>query len=358
MEKSIIWLGLDVHARTIAIARLDGASMTPETSEIPNDPKVIRRMFSRLASEGDVRCCYEAGCCGFDLQRQLQSVGVSCVIVAPSLIPRRPGERIKTDRRDALKLARLLRAGELTPIFVPAVAQEAARDLVRARDDVRKDRTAARHRLGTFLLRHGRHFTEATRWGQKHWRWVRGQRFEHAEAQSAFEHYVDQVDHLDARIRRLDEQIVQVAQSDAYRERVARLSCLRGISTLSAMVLLVELGDFRRFESPRQLMAYTGLVPSEHSSGESQRRGGLTKTGNGFVRRVLVEAAWAYRHTRCRHDAMAQQSPEVAAIARTATHRLSRRYARLMARGKKPQVAAAAIARELCAFIWAMELAA
>ena len=358
MEKSIIWLGLDVHARTIAIARLDGGATTPTTTEIPNEPKIVRRTFGRLVKEGDVRCCYEAGCCGFELQRQLAATGVSCSIVAPSLIPRKPGERIKTDRRDAMKLARLLRAGELTPIFVPTSGQEAARDLVRARDDVRKDRTAARHRLGMFLLRHGRHFTEATRWGQKHWRWVRGQVFDHAEARLAFEHYVEQVDHLDARIRLLDEQVAEVAATDAFRDRVARLSCLRGISTLSAMVLLVELGDVRRFESPRQLMAYTGLVPSEHSSGESRRRGGLTKTGNGFVRRILVEAAWAYRHSKCRHEEMAHQPPEVAAIARTATHRLSRRYARLVCRGKKPQIAVAAVARELCAFIWAIQLAA
>jgi len=358
MEKPIIWLGMDVHARTIAVARLKGTSTTAETNEIPNDPKVVRRTFSRLQAEGEVRCCYEAGCCGFGLQRQLQAMGVSCAVVAPSLIPRKPGERIKTDRRDAVKLARLLRAGELTAVFVPVDGQEAARDLVRARDDVREDRMAARQRLGTFLLRHGRHFTEATRWGQKHWRWVRGQRFEHEEAQAAFEHYVDQVDHLDARMRKLDEQIEEVAGSDTYRERVARLSCLRGISTLSAMVILTELGDLRRFESPRHLMAYTGLVPSEHSSGESRRRGGVTKTGNGFVRRILVEAAWAYRHPRCRHDAMAGQSPEVAAIARTATHRLSRRYARLLAKGKKSQVAVTAVARELCAFIWAIELAA
>jgi transposase len=358
MDKDIIWMGLDVHARTIALATLRGSSTTPETSEIPNDPKVIRRVLGRLKAEGDVRCCYEAGCCGFALQRQLESFGVSCVVVAPSLIPRKPGERIKTDRRDALKLARLLRAGELTSVFVPALGQEAARDLLRAREDVRRDRMAARHRLGGFLLRHGRHFTEAKGWGQKHWRWIRGQRFEETETQLAFEHYVEEVDHLDARMRRLDEQISEVAQSDEYRDAVARLSCLRGISTLSAMVILTELGDLRRFETPRHLMAYTGLVPSEHSSGETRRRGGVTKTGNGFVRRILVEAAWAYRHSRCRHDAMAGQPPEVAAIARTATHRLSRRYARLIANGKKSQVAATAVARELCAFIWAIEHAA
>lgn len=168
MEKPIIWLGLDVHARTIAIARLDGASTTPETSEIPNDPKAVRCAFGRLAKEGDNPLLLRSG--GFELQRQLESLGVACAIVAPSLIPRKPGERIKTDRRDAVKLARLLRAGELTAIFVPTIEQEAVRDLVRARDDVRKDRTAARLRLGTFLLRHGRHFTEASRWGRKHWR--------------------------------------------------------------------------------------------------------------------------------------------------------------------------------------------
>ncbi len=357
MQKRI-FVGLDVHAESIALARLDGDSPVAVTSEIRNDAKVISRTFKRLAAEGEVVSCYEAGVCGFEIHRQLARLGVRCDVVAPSLIPRRPGERIKTDRRDAVKLARMLRAGELTAVFVPSEEQESARDLVRARGDAREERTAARHRLGKFLLRHGRHFSEGRAWTDKHWRWVRVQRFDGA-AQVAFEHYVEQVQHLDARIAALDEEIAKLACGGVYKERVARLSSLRGVSTLTAMVLLTELCDLRRFEHPRRLMAYLGLVPSEHSSGPRQRRGGITKTGNAHVRRVLVEAAWAYRHrpslTTRQYKVLAAQPPEVAAIAREATARLTKRFGRLVGRGKRQQLAVTAVARELCGFVWALE---
>ena len=352
-----IWVGLDVHARSIAIAVLRDRAATATQSEIANDEKLVRRALERLRGEGSLRVAYEAGPCGYELHRLLTKMGIDCVVVAPSLIPRKPGERIKTDRRDAEKLARMLRAGELTEVTVPSAAQESARDLVRARDDVRKDRTAARQRLSKFLLRRGRVFSEGRGWTQKYWRWVDAHRFEGADL-LVFEHYRAQVRHLDERIRTFDKAIAELAMTAPFKTIVDRLCCLPGICTLSAMVIVTELYDLRRFTTARQLMAFVGGVPSEHSSGEKTRRGGITKTGNAHVRRILVEAAWAYRR-RPRQGprvraALEGQPERVAQISHRALHRLSARYGRLVARGKPPVVANVAVARELCGFLWAM----
>jgi transposase len=311
-------------------------------------------------SEGDVRACYEAGACGYEVYRQLAAMHVTCVVIAPSLVPRKPGDRIKTDRRDAVKLVRMYRAGELTPVWVPTPEQEAVRDVLRARDDARKDRTAARHRLSKFLLRHGLRYGKGLAWTKAFWCWLRELRFERAPEQLVFEQYVEHVQQLNARIARFDEEIAKLAVSEPLRARVGRLCTLRGVSTLTAMVVLSELFDLRRFEHPRQLMAYLGLVPSEYSSGNKQQRGGITKTGNAHVRRILTEAAWAYRKkpsvTRRQKDALQGQPPEVTRIARDATARLGKRYGRLVGRGKKQQVAITAIARELAGFMWALEV--
>lgn len=354
-----IWVGLDVHAATIAIARLDGAETTPKTSEIPNDGKALARLMKKLKSEGDVRVCYEAGPCGFEVHRQLTALGVPCVVIAPSLIPSKPGERVKTDRRDAVKLARLYRAGELTPIWVPTEEQEGVRDVLRARDDVRKDLTAARHRLTKFLLRHGKHYTSGTNWTGKFWAWVRDLSFARATERLVFEHYVDRIRDLEHRLARLDKEVVALAQTKPYAERVQRFAALRGFSVLRAMVVLTELYDLRRFDHPRQLMAYLGLVPSEYSSGGREKRGKITKTGNAHVRRALVEAAWAYRKRAsitARQNAMLDgQPPAVAKIVQEASARLTSRYGRLVARGKKNQLAVTAVARELAGHLWALE---
>lgn len=297
MENVITHVGLDVHAERIVIASLEGQAREPVVRDIPNDAKVVRRTFQRLARDAyELRCCYEAGPCGFDLHRVLSSMGISCEVVAPALIPTRTGDRVKTDRRDAAKLARLYRAGELTAVTVPSPEREAVRDLVRAREDVRKDLISARHRLGKFLLRYGRVFHGGVNWTQRFWVWVRSQVFEHEGERLTFEHYVHEVEHLTLRRADLDREIERVARAEPYAAVVARLASLRGISTLSAMALVAEIGDFRRFGSPRQLMAFVGLIPREYSSGGKERRGGITKTGNGHVRRILVEAAWSYRH--------------------------------------------------------------
>lgn len=358
MEKPIIWLGMDVHARTVVIARLGQSDSEPVMTELPNEARAIARTFGKLIAEGDVVCCYEAGPTGYDLYRQLTKMGAKCSVIAPSLIPRRSGDRVKTDRRDAIKLVRLFRAGELTPITIPSTEQEGVRDLLRARDDVRRDRMSARHRLGKFLLRRGMRFTGRSAWTKAHWEWIRKQRFEGRADQVVFDHYIQHVELLDVQLAALDREVASHAQTETYREPVARLSALRGISTLSAMVLLTELLDFRRFEHPKQLMAYVGLVPREHSTGDSKNRFSITKTGNGHVRRILVESAWAYRHpprlSARQQGVLREQSPEIAQIAQRANKRLGRRYARMVARGKNPNLAATAVARELCGFIWAI----
>ena len=278
-------------------------------------------------------------------------------MIAPSLIPQKPGDRVKTDRRDAAKLARLHRAGELTAIGVPTEDQEAVRDLVRAREDARRARTDARHRLTKFLLRQGLRFP-ASNWTKKFWTWLKGVSFTRPEHAKVFQHYVDMVLHLDRQIEDLEKHIDIVAEREPFKAMVGRLGCLRGISTLAAMVILSEIYDLRRFATARQFMAFLGLVPSEHSSGQKQRRGGITKTGNGHVRRILVEAAWAYRHyprvTSRQRKMLSQQPPAIADVCRKANLRLTRRFHRLEARGKRSPVAMTAIARELAGFVWAI----
>ncbi len=363
MEKVTTHVGLDVHAERIVIASLVDQAREPVISDIPNDEKAIRRTFKRLAREAyDLHCCYEAGPCGFEVHRLLTGMGIACEVVAPSLIPVRSGDRVKTDRRDAAKLARLFRAGELVTITVPSAEQEAVRDLIRARDDVRIDLIAARNRLAKFLIRHGRLYRGGTRnWTERFWMWLRAQEFERECERLTFEHYTHQVEHLLERRAELDRRIEAIARTEPYAKPVAKLCCLRGISTLSAMVLLAEIGDFRRFDSPRQLMAFVGLVPREYSSGGRERRGGITKTGNSHVRRILVEAAWAYRHRPAMgprtKKALEGQPPNIAAYTKKAQVRLHRRFTRLMARGKKAPLAAAAVARELCGFAWGLMVA-
>ena len=351
------YLGLDGHAATIAIATLEDGQEKPEIREIANEPAAIRKAIKRIEKDRRLRCCYEAGPCGYVLHRQLTAMGIECQVIAPSLIPQKPGDRVKTDRRDAAKLARLLRAGELTPIGVPTEDQEAVRDLVRAREAMRCARTDARHRLTKFLLRHG-HRYHASNWTHPFWAWVNHVTFTHPDLTKTRQVYVEMVLQLDRQIEDLDKHIETVAQREPFCSMVARLSCLRGISTLAAMVIVSEVYDLRRFATARQFMAFLGVVPSEHSSGQKQRRGGITKTGNSRVRRILVEAAWAYRRSpmvRSRQRKMlAQQPPAIADVCRRANLRLTRRFQRLEARGKRSPVAITAIARELAGFIWAV----
>ena len=355
---STIWVGLDVHKDTIAACWLRGDSQTEEAREMPNDGRAVRKLLRRLGGEGELRVCYEAGPCGYELRRELERTGIHCEVIAPALIPRRPGDRIKTDHRDARKLARFYRAGELTPIRIPSEAEEAVRDLLRCREDLRHTLIAMRHRLTKFLLRHGRAWRQGRNWTGPYWTWLRNQRFDDPVAQRTLEEYLAQLHFALDRIGSLDAEIARIAEQDPWKPLVDRLRCLRGFDTLAALVLLAEIGDFHRFRSPRQLMSFLGLVPSIHASGNSQRRGSITKSGNTHVRRMLIQSAWQYRHRpqwigRLRRRSEGQ--PEVIRNeAFRAQHRLYDRYRRLLRNGKPPQVAIVGVARELCGFLWAI----
>jgi transposase len=357
MENSTTHVALDDSKRRIVAGILRPGATEPELRELPNDPHHIRRLFERLKREGPVVACYEAGVSGYDLYRQLIALGVPCQVIAPALTPRRPGQRVKTDRRDAAKQVRLFRAGELTPIRVPDEAEEAVRDLVRCRDDVRGDVVRWRHRLLKLLARHGRVYHAGKNWSQRHWTWIRAQGFAHPALARTFEATLFALEQALARQAALDQELAAIAERAPYREPVGWLRCFRGIDTLSAMILLAEIIDFHRFHRPRQLMAYLGLVPSEYSSGDVQRRGALTKAGNTHARRVLVEAAWHYRHRPQLGPTLAARSagqpPAMLAEAWRAQQRLHRRYRHLVGHGKRPPVAVTAIARELVGFLWA-----
>jgi transposase len=305
-----------------------------------------------------VQCCYEAGPCGFELHRALTADGIPCDVIAPALIPRRAGDRIKTDRRDAAQLAILYRAGALTAIHVPTDQEEAVRDLLRCREDIRQDLLRARNRLSKFLLRHGRRFTATKNaWSRKHDIWLRAQTWPLPALDQTHRAYVRTVDEAVARLHTVEAELRELTTLEPLRTRVERLRCFRGMDDITALTIAAELGDPRRFPSPRGLMAYVGLIPSEHSSGPSRARGAITKTGNAHIRRVLVEAAWHYRH----HPFIGKQlrrrqhgAPPTALIpAWRAQLRLYRRYQRLAARGKPKQHVVTAVARELTGFVWA-----
>jgi transposase len=366
VEQDTKYVGLDVHKATIAVAVVDGRAGEPRfLGTIPNRASAVAKLVRKLGPAGRLRCCYEAGPCGYGLQRQLAGLGAGCAVVAPSLVPTRPGDRVKTDRRDAVKLARLLRAGELTAVWVPDEAHEALRDLTRAREDARDGLHRARQQLGKFLLRLGLGPPAGVRrWTARHRAWVAGLRLARPHQQAVLEDYARAVEEAGARVARLEARVAEAAGAGPHAPLIAALQCLRGVGVLTAVTLVAELGDLGRFPSPRPLMAYLGLVPGEHSSGERRRRGRITKTGNAHARHVLVQAAWHYRHpprvSRALRRRQQGQPEAVIAIAGKAQERLHRRYRRLVGRGKGSQKAVVAVARELAGFLWAIarELAA
>jgi transposase len=331
---------------------------TPVTWQLANEPNAVRRLVRKLEREapGPVRVCYEAGPCGYALQRQMMTTRVSCQVIAPALVPRKPGERVKTNRRDARKLVELLRAGLLTEVRPPTPEEEAVRDLCRARDDARTDLQRCRHRLGKLLLRRGLHYS-GRNWTRAHRQWMDSLIWTHAAERVVVEDYLLAIDQVEARLSELDVRLTAIAQTDPYREPVAWLRCFRGIDTLTAILILAELHDFRRFQAPRALMAYLGLVPGEDSTGEKHRRGRITRTGNSVVRRLLVETAWHYQHRPAVGVGLARrrkgQPGRVIAIADKAQQRLCRRFRKLAAEHKPAPKIAVAIARELVGFLWA-----
>jgi transposase len=360
LKQPITYVGLDVHKDTIAVALAEAGKREEvrEHGKIANTPAALKALAIKLArSGGELRFCYEAGPCGYGIQRQLSARAHECVVVAPSLIPRKPGDRIKTDRRDAINLAKLHRAGELTSVWVPDQAHEAIRDLVRARLAAVRTLRQARQQLSGFLLRHGHHYSRPA-WTQMHRRWLAGLRFEQPVHYIVLEDCIATVEAARARRDRLEVHI-EAALSDWSLAPVVRaLQALRGMALVAAATVVAELGDITRFTNPRQLMAYLGLVPSEHSSGKTRRQGGITKAGNGGARRMLIEAAWSYRFPAriSREQLLRQQGlPQpIRDTAWKAQERLCRRYRKLARAGKPPTVVTAAIARELSGFVWAI----
>ncbi len=357
-ERVRLWVSLDVHKHSIVAATLAPVGGMPQLQRIENTQRAIRRFIDRVGGADGLAVSYEAGPCGFDLLRLLGRLGVACNVIAPSLVPVRAGDRIKTDRRDAKKLVRLYRAGELSFVAPPSPQQEGLRDLVRCRDDLTCARRAARHRIAKALLRHGHIFADGKKsWTRLHYAWVRRQRLDDELAQRALEHMLTHLDVLDAQIAAIDHELEQIAARDPWSDAVAWLSCFRGISTRTALGLLAEIGDFRRFGSARELMSYLGLTPSEYSSGDQQHRGHITKCGNQHARRLLVEAAWHYRHAPRRGQRaarLAHQVPaDVTARAWHAQVRLHHRHRTLAQHGKRSTVTNVAIARELTGFVWA-----
>lgn len=358
------FVGMDVHADTIAVAVAEAGGEVRSLGIIPNRMESIRKMIGKLAPVDTLKCCYEAGPTGYVLYWQLTQLGVACEVIAPSLIPTKAGDRVKTDRRDAEKLARCYRAEELTPVWVPDESHEALRDLVRAREAAKKDQLRHRHRLGKFLLRHGKRPTDAGKaWSQKYLNWIRIHvHFEQPALEATLKHYREEVDHIAERIAKL-EQVIDEAVKQApaeIRAVIEALQALRGVAQTTAATVVAELGSLTRFPSPTQLMGYSGLVAREHTSGNRVQRGAITKSGNAHLRRVLVESAWTYRHRPnvqgrvLRRQKSLNLSEEAKRIAWKAQQRLSKRFTTLVARGKESNVAAIAVARELLGFMWAI----
>ncbi|WP_295539485.1 IS110 family transposase [uncultured Thiohalocapsa sp.] len=355
------YIGLDVHKETIAVAVAEPGRGEPiYRGEIANTPKKIEKLLAQLSEAyggGVLLFCYEAGPCGYGLYRQLIGSGHDCQVVAPSLIPKKAGERIKTDRRDALKLARLLRSGDLTAVWIPDQEQERMRDLSRARDDLKAQERKARQQLNAFLLRHGQHWPKGkSRWTPAHEHWLAGLKLDDPWQQVVLQTYIDAERAAGERVAQITDQLMRALPEWSLAPVVDSLVALRGIDKLAAIVLLAELGDISRFDSPKQLMAFLGLVPSEHSSGGRRRQGAITLTGNSHARRMLVESAWSYRfparQTKHLKAKAVHASPEAKRIAWKAQVRLCGRYRTMTRAGKNTKLVCVAIARELAGFLW------
>jgi len=363
--KAMRFVGLDVHAATIAVAVAEPDGEVRFLGAIANQENAVARLVKKLNAEGIWEACYEAGPTGYALYWQLAKKGIVCTVVAPTLIPVKAGDRVKTDRRDAERLARSFRAGDLTAVWVPDPAHEALRDLVRAREAAKRDELRARHRLGKFLLRQGIRAPDGTRsWTKKYLEWIKTKvRFEEQAQAWVLEDYVNEVEHCGQRIERLEQLIDEAVECapETMRQVIEALQALRGIAKVSAVTIVAEVGQLSRFPTARQLMGYSGAVASEYSSGESIRRGSITKTGNAHLRRIVVEAAWTQRfrpvlskQVKARQKGL---DPEIVEIASKAMHRLHSRYERLSAKGKNKQQVVTAVARELLGFVWAIGVA-
>lgn len=362
MSDFTTYVALDVHKKEHKVAMLLKGGKNPEEWTVKNQDKEIKRMVKRIKKRSGrvspIVCCYEAGCCGFDLQRKLTAEGIKCQVIAPSLVPVKPGERVKTDRRDAKNLVLLLQAGMLTEVHPPNEEEESIRDLCRSRQAAQEDLIRIRHQLSKFLLRRGFIYHDGNNWTQRHFCWLRSLKFDQPMAQQVFTDYLIELEHRRDRVKQLDKDMEKAAQEKPYKGPVGWLRCFRGIDTVTALSIVAELHGFERFDHPRQLMSYLGLTPSESSSGEKQKRGSITKAGNKRVRRLLVESAWHQRHiptvSKVLRKRREGQPQWVIDIADKAQRRLYRRYWYLIHNGKPHCKAVTAVARELSGFIWAV----
>ena len=356
MKNKVRFLGLDVHAETIAVAIAEPDGEVRSLGTIANRAESVRKLVKKLGPAEHLKACYEAGPTGYVLYWQLAELGVACEVIAPTLVPMKAGDRVKTDRRDAERLARSYRSGDLTAVWVPDEGSEALRDLVRAREAAKQDQLRARHRLGKFLLRMGQRPAMGMKaWTAPYMAWVRQVHFTQLAREATMLDYLYEVDHMGERVKRLEQSITEAVKlaTPAVQEVVKGLQALRGIAEISAVTIVAELGSITRFENARQLMGYSGAVPSEDSSGQRTRRGSITKTGNAHLRRIVVEAAWSYRHRpaigprlRKRQEGVPEPIKEIAWKAQV---RLTKRYARLAAAGKDQRKIITAVGRELLA---------
>jgi len=361
MKKKVQFIGLDVHKKsiTVAIADEERDGEVRLYGTISNSKLALGKLVRKLQSSGcHLEFVYEAGPCGYEIYRYFKQHNLSCTVIAPSMTPKKSGDKVKTDKRDAITLARLHRAGELTAVYVPEAEDEAMRDLTRTREDMMKTRKKIKAQLGAFLLRQGHHYTGGQNWTKAHLRWLAEQRMEHPAQQIAFQEYVDTISELTRRIERIDEQTRLLLKDWKLKPVVEALQSLKGVSMVAAVSIVAELGDICRFDNPKQLMAFLGLTPSEYSSGETVKRGRITKSGNTHVRRMLVECSWAYRfQARVSKDLRKRQQdldPSINDISWKAQIRLSQRYKKLIAKGKPVNKTLIAVARELVGFIWAI----
>lgn len=359
MSKNVTYVGMDVHKKSIdiAIAESGRDGEIRHYGTISSTVSALDKMIRKLQSGGSkLRFVYEAGPCGFEIYRHLSERKLDCVVIAPSMTPKKSGDRVKTDKRDSISLARLHRAGELTEIHVPDREDEAMRDLVRAREDIIYARTKAKSQLAAFLLRNGHKYYGKANWGKAHLRWLAELRMIHPAQQVTFQEYVDHVESLNQRAKRIEAEVEHLVESWRLKEVVKGLMALRGISLISACTIASELGDIHRFNHPKKLMSFLGLVPSEYSSSDKIRKGPITKSGNAHVRRVLIEGAWAYRFQARVSIALRKRQEDlpdyINQISWKAQLRLCKRYRKFMMRGKTKQKTLVAIARELVGFIW------
>ena len=365
MKNKVRFLGLDVHAETIAVAIAEPDGEVRSLGTIANRAESIRKLVKKLGSVEQLKACYEAGPTGYVLYWQLAELGVACEVIAPTLVPMKAGDRVKTDRRDAERLARSYRSGDLTAVWVPDEGSESLRDLVRAREAAKQDQLRARHRLSKFLLRMGQRPAVGMKaWTAPYMAWVRQVHFTQVAREATMLDYLHEVDHMAARVKRLEQAITEAIKlaTPAVQEVVKGLQALRGIAEISAVTIMAELGSITRFDTPRQLMGYSGAVPSENSSGKRTQRGSITKTGNAHLRRIVVEAAWSYRlrpaigpRLRKRQEGVSEPIKEIAWKAQV---RLTKRYARLAAAGKDQRKIVTAVGRELLGFIWSIGIKA